>query len=105
MTSFERFICERENFVFDSLIYLEPVERFKNRSNVSYMGKCVFTPGIFAIMRWCAVQLQSSANVIQLHAMYNTIQYNTVQYNTIVDAPYFTSESEAQTAMQATSMQ
>jgi len=24
----------RENFVFDSLIYLEPVERFKNRSNV-----------------------------------------------------------------------
>jgi len=34
LTSFERFICERENFVFDSLIYLEPVERFKNRSNV-----------------------------------------------------------------------
>jgi len=31
---FERFICVRENFVFDSLIYLEPVERFKNRSNV-----------------------------------------------------------------------
>jgi len=31
---FERFICERENFVFDSLIYLEPVERFKNRSDV-----------------------------------------------------------------------
>jgi len=26
--------CERENIVFDSLIYLEPVERFKNRSNV-----------------------------------------------------------------------
>jgi len=25
---------ERENFVFDSLIYLEPVERFKDRSNV-----------------------------------------------------------------------
>jgi len=24
----------RENFVFDSLIYLEPVERFKNRSKV-----------------------------------------------------------------------
>jgi len=23
----ERFICERENFAFDSLIYLEPVER------------------------------------------------------------------------------
>jgi len=34
LTSFERFICERVNFVFDSLIYLEPVERFKNRSNV-----------------------------------------------------------------------
>jgi len=34
LTSFERFICWRENFVFDSLIYLEPVERFKNRSNV-----------------------------------------------------------------------
>jgi len=34
LTSFERFICERENFVFDSLIYLEPVERFKNRSKV-----------------------------------------------------------------------
>jgi len=33
-TSFERFICERENLVFDSLIYLEPVDRFKNRSNV-----------------------------------------------------------------------
>jgi len=33
-TSFERCVCERENFVFDSLIYLEPVERFKNRSNV-----------------------------------------------------------------------
>jgi len=30
----ERFICERENLVFDSLIYFEPVERFKNRSNV-----------------------------------------------------------------------
>jgi len=24
LTSFERFICERENHVFDSLIYLEP---------------------------------------------------------------------------------
>jgi len=34
LTSFERFIYERENLVFDSLIYLEPVERFKNRSNV-----------------------------------------------------------------------
>jgi len=27
-------ICERENFAFYSLIYLEPVERFKNRSYV-----------------------------------------------------------------------
>jgi len=34
LTSFERFICERENLVFDSLIYLEPVERFKNRNKV-----------------------------------------------------------------------
>jgi len=34
LASFDRFICERENFVFDSLIYLDPVERFKNRSNV-----------------------------------------------------------------------
>jgi len=34
LTSFERFICEKENFVFDSHIFLEPVERFKNRSNV-----------------------------------------------------------------------
>jgi len=25
-------MCERENLVFDSLIYLEPVERFKIRS-------------------------------------------------------------------------
>jgi len=33
-TSFERFICVRENLVFDSLIYLEPVHRFKNMSNV-----------------------------------------------------------------------
>jgi len=34
LTSFERFICKRENLVFDSLIYLEPVKRFKNRSDV-----------------------------------------------------------------------
>jgi len=27
-------MCERENLVFDSLIYLEPVERFKIRNNV-----------------------------------------------------------------------
>jgi len=27
---FERFICERENLVFDSLIYLESVKRFEN---------------------------------------------------------------------------
>jgi len=38
LTSFVRFIYarererERENLVFDSLIYLEPVESFKNRS-------------------------------------------------------------------------
>jgi len=34
LTSFERFICERENFVFDYVIYFAPVEIFKNRSNV-----------------------------------------------------------------------
>jgi len=28
LTSFERFICERENLTFDSLIYLEAVERY-----------------------------------------------------------------------------
>jgi len=27
-------VCERENFVFDSLIYLEQEKRIKNRSNV-----------------------------------------------------------------------
>jgi len=31
MTSLERFICERENLVLDSLIYFE---RFQKRSNV-----------------------------------------------------------------------
>jgi len=31
---FERFVCERENLVFDYLIYLEPVERFMNMSKV-----------------------------------------------------------------------
>jgi len=34
LASFVRFVCERENLEVDSLIYLEPVERFKNRSNV-----------------------------------------------------------------------
>jgi len=34
LISFERFICETENLEFDSLMYLEPVARFKNRSNV-----------------------------------------------------------------------
>jgi len=29
-----RFIREKENVVFDSLIYLEPVQRFKNRSKM-----------------------------------------------------------------------
>jgi len=38
LTSFERFICETENLVFDSLINLEPMKRFKNRSNVM---KCI----------------------------------------------------------------
>jgi len=30
----EIYMCDRENLVFDSLIYFEPVVRFKNRSNV-----------------------------------------------------------------------
>jgi len=33
LTSFERFICEIKNLVFDSLIYFEPMERLKNSSN------------------------------------------------------------------------
>jgi len=28
LTSFERFLCVSENLVFDSLIHLEPMERF-----------------------------------------------------------------------------
>jgi len=28
LTSLKRFVCERENLVLDSFIYLEPVERF-----------------------------------------------------------------------------
>jgi len=34
LTSFERSMCDRENLVFDSLIYLESVERFLNRIGV-----------------------------------------------------------------------
>jgi len=34
LTSFERFICVIENLVLDSLIYLEPVDRYKKRNNV-----------------------------------------------------------------------
>jgi len=34
LTSFDKCICDRENLVFDSLIYFEPVDRFKNKSNV-----------------------------------------------------------------------
>jgi len=33
LTSFERFICERENLILDSLIILKPLERFEKRSN------------------------------------------------------------------------
>jgi len=33
-TSFKRFLCEKENLVFYSLIYHEPMERFWNKSNV-----------------------------------------------------------------------
>jgi len=34
LTSFERFVCERENLILVSLIYLETVERFGNSSNL-----------------------------------------------------------------------
>ena len=34
MTSFERFVSERQNLVLNSLIYCKPVKRFKNRSDV-----------------------------------------------------------------------
>ena len=30
----ERLVCERENFVLNSLIYFEPVKRFENRSDM-----------------------------------------------------------------------
>lgn len=34
MTSFERFVSERENFVMNSLVYCKPVKRFENRSDM-----------------------------------------------------------------------
>ena len=34
MTSLERFVSERENFVLNSLIYFEPMKRFENRSDM-----------------------------------------------------------------------
>ncbi len=34
MTSFERFVSEKENRVLNFLIYSEPVKRFENRSNM-----------------------------------------------------------------------
>ena len=34
MTSFERFVSERENLILNSLIYCEPMKRFQNRSDV-----------------------------------------------------------------------
>jgi len=38
LTYFEIFIFKIENLVLDSLIYLETVERFKNRSNMMKFG-------------------------------------------------------------------
>ena len=35
MTSLERFVCERENFVLNSLIYFEPVKRFEKSSDMT----------------------------------------------------------------------
>ena len=34
MTSLETFLCERMNFILNSLIYFEPVKRFENRSDI-----------------------------------------------------------------------
>ena len=34
MTSFERFVSETENLVWESLIYCKPVKRFENRSDI-----------------------------------------------------------------------
>ena len=34
MTSFERFVSERENLELNSLIYCKPVKRFENRSDM-----------------------------------------------------------------------
>ena len=34
MTSFERFVSERENLILNSLIYCEPMKRFQNRSDM-----------------------------------------------------------------------
>ena len=34
MTSFERFVSERQNLVLNSLIYCKPVKRFKNRGDI-----------------------------------------------------------------------
>ena len=34
MTSLERFVCVRENFVLNPLIYFEQVKRFENRSDI-----------------------------------------------------------------------
>lgn len=34
VTSFERFVSERENLVLNSLVYCKPVKRFENRSDM-----------------------------------------------------------------------
>jgi len=66
LTNFER-LYVRENSVFDSLIYLEPVERFKNRSYVmkfrsfgdstsrlflAYMRLCMTTGLEMELTKW-----------------------------------------------------
>jgi len=44
----------RENLVFDSLIYLEPVDRFKSRSNVIKFESLINTHfGIIGICTCC----------------------------------------------------
>jgi len=35
LSSIEKFKGKRENFIFDTFIYFEPVKRFKNRSGMT----------------------------------------------------------------------
>ena len=37
MTSLERLVCERENFVLNYFIYFEPVERFEDENDMIFL--------------------------------------------------------------------